>query len=381
MTLPPFVQELLLRLSLLLALFVVVWIVQRLIRRLLFAPLEAWVENFGSDYGKAIFHAIRRPVRLTVFALAMVAGVTLLNADELVRALANLLARVGIVAAITITIYNLIGLIGFSSDTLEQITGIVIESRLLPFLRTIAQTFVLIIGTLIVLQDLGIDVTGLIASLGVIGLAFSLAARDTAANIFGFTAIVGDNLFEVGDYIVAAGVEGVVEKVGVRSTRLRRLDQSIVAVPNGLLAAEKVANWTRLGKRRLDFLLNVDEVTNSEQMKALTAHIRAFLQARPYEERESVVVSFFNYDGQRAQIRVLCYVRLRDWNAFTLEREQINLGLMDILGQFRSDPQGFVQRPRPASLPPRPSDFPNQANDTGALPPASAARADDDDVD
>jgi len=379
MTIPPFLQELLVRLGLILALFVVVWIVQRLIRRLLFVPLEAWVERFGSDYGKAIFQAIQRPVRLTIFALAMVVGVGLLNADELVRTFANLLARVGIVAAVTITVYNLIALIGFSSATLEQISGIVIEARLLPFLRTLAQTFVLVMGMLIVLQDLGIDVTGLIASLGVIGLAFSLAARDTAANIFGFTAIVGDNLFDVGDYIVAAGVEGVVEKVGVRSTRLRRLDQSVVAVPNSLLAVEKVANWTRLGKRRLDFLLHVDDVETSEAMRALTAHMRGFLQARPYTERDSVVVSFFNYDGLHAQIRVLCYIRLRDWNAFTQEREQINLGLMDILALFRADPTAFIARPRPNSLPLRPSDFPDQANDTGAMLPASAARTDEED--
>ena len=99
-------------------------------------------------------------------------------------------------------------------------------------------------GAMIIIREFGYDVTGLIASFGVIGLALSLAAKDTAANVFGFTAIVSDNPFQVGDYITMGDFAGTVEHVGVRSTRVRKLDQSLVTVPNSKLTDSAVTNWS-----------------------------------------------------------------------------------------------------------------------------------------
>src|SRR5947208_14792157 len=96
---------------------------------------------------------------------------------------------------------------------------------------------VLALALVIIIQVWGYDVTGLIAGLGLGGLALSLAAQDTLSNVFGFAAIVSDRPFVVGEYIKTKDVEGAVERVGLRSSRVRQIDQAIVAVPNNLLAS------------------------------------------------------------------------------------------------------------------------------------------------
>ena len=134
------------------------------------------------------------------------------------------------------------------------------------------------LGAIFILQELSFDVAALIASLGVVGLGISLASQDTVSNMFGFAAIVSDNPFKVGDYIKTPAVTGVVESVGVRSTRVRQLDQALVTVPNNLLTNAVVLNWARLEKRRLDVTLNFTYSTSADQMRAVVAGIRELLE-------------------------------------------------------------------------------------------------------
>lgn len=362
----PVLQELIVRLLLLAGALLLIWVVQRLIRRMVFAPIEAWVEKSGSEYIKSVYSAIHRPIRIVTLAIAITVGIALLNFDPSIQRLAATLTRALVFAAVTLIIYNAVSIVSLNDKILERLTGIDLEPRLLPFIRTVVQVFIILMGALIVLQEFGVDVTGLIASLGVVGLAFSLAAKDSAANIFGFTAIVGDNLFEVGDYIVAGDIAGTVEHVGVRSSRLRKLDQSIISVPNSKLADASVENWTRLHKRRVDFGLRIKRIEHSAQMRALITRLRAYLQNRGYVERDSVNVFFSNLitndtGDTLCEVRINFYIKLRDFNAFSLEREQINLGLLDILNAYQNDPDGFSTQPLPTVAPPTRSDVPSQA--------------------
>src|SRR5262249_8920002 len=148
-------------------------------------------------------------------------------------------------------------------------------------------------------QEWGYDVTGLIAGLGLGGLAISLAAQDTLSNIFGFAAIVSDRPFVVGEYVKTKDVEGSVERVGLRSTRVRQIDQAVVAVPNSMLASSAILNWSRLSKRKLEVTLGVTYKTRPDQMEALLASLREMLKAHDKVDPNSVVVYFIGF-GQSA---------------------------------------------------------------------------------
>src|SRR5262249_35855949 len=128
----------------------------------------------------------------------------------------------------------------------------------------------IVLAVLVIVQEWGYDPSGLIAGLGIGGLAISLAAQDTVKNLFGFTTIVGDQPFTVGDFIKTADVEGTVEHVGVRSTRIRRQDQAYVTVPNSVLANSAILNWSRLSKRWIDMTLRITyDASRSDILKLL----------------------------------------------------------------------------------------------------------------
>jgi len=329
--LPLDVQAVILRILLLLIVLAVVWVLRRVITALLLTPVRQLVKRTSAGTDDLILRSIKGPLNVTVIAIAIALTVAVLDFGLDVTTFARNLTRSLLIAAAIFAVYNIVGIITLTPEALRRVTGINIERRLLPFLTTILKVFIVVMGVLIIIQEWGYDATGLIASLGVVGLAFSLAAQDTAANLFGFTAIVSDNPFDVGDYIIMGDVAGVVEHVGVRSTRIRKPDQSLVAIPNNTLSNAAVTNWSRLQKRRIDFYIGVTYNTNSQQIRELVAKIREMLMSRELVDPESVVVHFVNFGGSSLDIRIICYVWIADWNAYTAEQEQINLEIMDIV--------------------------------------------------
>lgn len=329
--LPLDVQAVILRILLLLIVLVVVWVLRRVITAVLLTPVKRLVKRTSASTDDLIMRSIKGPLNVALIAIAIALTVAMLNFGPDVTALAGNLTRSLLIAAAVFAVYNIVGIITLTPEALQRVTGLSIEKRLLPFLTTILKIFIVVMGVLIIIQEWGYDATGLIASLGVVGLAFSLAAQDTAANLFGFTAIVSDNPFDVGDFIIMGDTAGIVEHVGVRSTRIRKLDQSLVAIPNNTLSNAAVTNWSRLQKRRIDFYVGVTYSTNSQQMRELVAKIREMLMSRELVDPESVVVHFVNFGGSSLDIRIICYVWIADWNGYTAEQEQINLEVMDIV--------------------------------------------------
>jgi MscS family membrane protein len=183
-------------------------------------------------------------------------------------------------------------------------------------------------------QEWGYDVSGLVAGLGVGGLAVSLAAQDTLANLFGFTMIVGDRPFVVGEFIKTPDVEGIVEHVGMRSTRVRQLDQAYVTIPNAKLADSAILNWSRLSKRRLDARLCIRYDARPEQLEALLERSRALLNAHEKTEPESVVVYLIEYGENGLIVLVRANLLLPDWIEFTAEKEKLFIDILKIVEEL-----------------------------------------------
>ena len=137
------------------------------------------------------------------------------------------LARSLIIVGVAVALNHAITLI-HSGSRLLTATGITLTDELMPFMRTGLRIVLIALALIVIIQEWGYNVSGLIAGLGLGGLAFSLAAQDTVANLFGFSTIVGDRPFAIGEYVITPDAEGIVERVGVRSTKIRTLDQALV---------------------------------------------------------------------------------------------------------------------------------------------------------
>ncbi|MDX1992122.1 MAG: mechanosensitive ion channel family protein [bacterium] len=329
--LPRTVQEVLLYLLVPVATLLLVALLRLILNLLIVRPLRRRAKATASTRDDLILDAIIPPLRLLLLAIALFISINLLGTNSSINTLVTHIVRTLVIVGLVVLIYRLVNLFSTTSTRLFALTGIQVEERLLPFFRVGVQLLLIAVTVVIIIQEWGYDVSGLVAGLGLGGLALSLAAQDTLANVFGFIAIVGDRPFDVGEYIVTPDVEGVVERVGLRSTRVRRLDQALISVPNNKLANSAILNWNKLEKRRVDYILNVTYDATSSDLRHLLTHLRDLLKTHPNVEPDSIVVYFIEFGNDGLKILVRCYLTIPDWGQFTAEKEQINLQVMDIV--------------------------------------------------
>jgi MscS family membrane protein len=318
------------------AVLAALWLLRFVVAWLLSRPLVHLAERSGNpQLDDKLRNIVNAPIQLAFFSMSVIAISAILTLDENGVRIASQLARSLMIAAIGLLIYNIIGVIGFSRNRLYALTGINIEESLLPFIRTGLQFLIVAMLVVIIVQEWGYDVSALVAGLGIGGLAVSLAAQDTIANLFGFSMIVGDRPFVVGDYIKTNDVEGTVERVGLRSTRVRQPDQALVTVPNRTLANSVIMNWSRLGKRYINFIVRTAPDVPPQALQQTLARIREMLEIRPRIETDSILVHFsgFSTADDKLEISVRAYVQLTEWSAYVQEREIINLEIIRIMGE------------------------------------------------
>jgi MscS family membrane protein len=327
-------QGIILRVVLAVLALVIVWLLRRVLAWLVLSPIRRASEK--NRILAALLQVVEVPARFLVIAAAVFIGASILGLND--TFLQNLV-RTLVLIGVALGVYRLVDVLGFSSKQLNDLTGLVLEQELLPFFRTALRLVILAVAFVIIAQEWGYDVSGLVAGLGLGGLAFSLAAQDTIANLFGFTAVVGDRPFVEGEYIRSDVFEGTVEHVGIRSTRVRQLDQSLVIVPNNKMATMPITNWSRLKRRRYHGTLKVSYKANSSDLRHLVTALRALLEARPHVEKGSIQVFLGQLTEVGIEIQISCMIRLVDYMGYATECQEITLEVLTLL---EASPVDFV---------------------------------------
>jgi len=329
--LPPFMQDIVINLILLIVSIVMILVLRRVLTLILVRPMRSVARRTNTAIDDTLIDEVLPPIRIAVVGLALIITVNLFNFGPEMQQITETIARTLIIGAGFYALIKVFGIVSLRPDVFKRVTGLSIPERLLPFLNTVVKYLIVALGAIFILQELNFDVAALIASLGVVGIGISLASQDTVANLFGFAAIVTDNPFEVGDFIKTPDVSGVVEQVGMRSTRVRQLDQALVTVPNNLLSNAVVLNWSRLQKRRINFTIGLTYDATSQQIKAFVHHVREMLKEAEDVDPETVVVHFVEFGASSLDVLVICQVLLPDWGEFTARKEQLYLEIMEIV--------------------------------------------------
>ncbi len=326
-------QDLILRILLTIVAVLVIWQLRRAVFRIVLPLLRQYAKRNSWDVDDLLRDAIRTPVRLLIIALGIYVAALILSADG-VPSFIDHLTRSLVIVALFSVLYKIVGLLTRSTTIVSGATGLKIDDQLLPFVRTALQVVLVALAVVITLQEWEYDVGGLIAGLGLGGLAFALAAEDTVANLFGFTTIVGDRPLLQGEFIVTPDVSGVVERVGFRSTRIRQMDQAIVTIPNSALANSVITNWSRLEKRWVNMTIGVTYHTTPDQMRALLARLEQLLKDHEDVDPDSVTVLFMNFGDSALEVLVRAYMRIADWTVFQKTRQGVMLEIMDIVADL-----------------------------------------------
>jgi len=196
----------------------------------------------------------------------------------------------------------------------------------------VMKAILLALALIVLLQNVGLDVTGLIAGLGVGGLAIALAAQKTIANLFGGVSLVADQPVRVGDFCkFGDNKTGTVEEIGIRSTRVRTLDRTLVTIPNSEFSEMQLENYGARDQVRLLTTLTLRYETSPDQLRHVLTELRKMLVAHPRVAEDPARVRFVNFGAFSLDLEIVAYITTHDWAEFLKVREDIFLRIMDIV--------------------------------------------------
>lgn len=207
------------------------------------------------------------------------------------------------------------------------------DDTVFEFVLKITRVFIYIIAIFLVLAILEINLTGLIAGLGLGGVIVTLAAQDTAKNLFGGAMIFIDKPFVVGDWIEMDSYEGTIEDITFRTTRIRTFENALVNIPNAIIADASVTNWSKMEKRRYKTNLCVELDTPLEKLELLKTRIEKMLQERESVFDDSIIVRFDQITDNGMNILIYTYTNSVSYASYLKEVEDINVKIMKILNE------------------------------------------------
>ena len=210
-------------------------------------------------------------------------------------------------------------------------TGSTIDDQLAPMIIKSLRIVVATIGILSILNNFGYNITSLVAGLGLGGLAFALAAQTTLTNLFGSVTIFSDKPFHIGDWVQVGEINGVVEEVAFRTTRIRRFDQALVSVPNSMFVNTEVINYSAMKKRKIEFYLGITYGTSIDKIKLVVEGIRDIIKNDEKFDHSLYAVRFTDFGSSSLNIYVYCYTTVTDFVKFQEVKEELNLKIMRLL--------------------------------------------------
>jgi len=301
--------------------------------QLFIATLKRMAKKTETTFDDKIVEVLERPLRWGVVVIGFYAAVSIfkISADMNV-VLGHLLRSLITLLAVWIA-YRALSIFSLSLQSFSHRFHSELGESLSKLLVSIAKAFVIVIGAVTIFQEWGFNVTGFIASLGLVGMALALAAKDTAAHFFGSIVLFTDRPFKIGDWIVTPEVEGTIEEIGIRSTKVRTFAQALVSVPNGSLANAAILNWSKMGKRRIKMTLGLTYSTTATQMQTILEQMRELLHNDEDVHPDTIFVHFTDF--QESALGIFCYffTKTTHWGEYMAVRERLNLELMRIVEQ------------------------------------------------
>lgn len=227
------------------------------------------------------------------------------------------------------------------------------DDMLVPLLRRTVKLLVVLIGLIALVSSLTGDIWHVLAGLSIGSLAIGFAAKDSIENLFGTFTVLLDGPFKIGDLVKVGDIEGAVEEVGFRSTRIRTAEDSLVTVPNSRFIVSHVDNLGARRARRIKLGLGVTYDTPAETLEAFCEGVRELIRAHPYTTNENYHVWFAGYGASSLDIELICFVAAADYATFTRERHRLYLDILRLaqrLGVKFAYPTTTVWMGRPEDL-------------------------------
>jgi MscS family membrane protein len=303
-----------------------------LVTRALVPLLRPLLRRMTGEEDDRTLRSIKAPLRLILVSVAF----RFFSTFSTSLAMRQFWTRV----AITIGIIGLAWLVIKSSDGVSELYIMSLRRRGRPgkiamwtLVRRLFRATVVVVTALVFLHRAGSDLTAILTGLGIGGLAFALAAQKTLENLLGGIMVITDEPLRVGDFCRIGDQMGTIEDIGLRSTRIRTLARTVIAIPNGQLAMANVENFTLRDKFWFRHLIGLRYETTADQLRFVLAGIRTMLYSHPKVERDAARIRFVGFGGSSLDLEIFAYVKATEMSEFLAIQEDLLLRIMDIIAE------------------------------------------------
>ena len=302
---------------------------------LLAGPVQSLLKHLVSrtetELDDALVHSVRGPIVLLIGVATsrlLLYWIVLPGAAE--QIVVEVQRAIAVVAAFWILL-RVIGVMQLALPLTDWGSSHPALRSLLPLVGRVARLLVLVIGLLTVIASFGYPIATILAGLGIGGIAVALGAQKSLEHFFGSVSIGVDQPFGVSDWVIVDGVEGEVEAIGLRSTRIRTLERTVVSIPNGRLAESRSENFGPRDRIRMRTMIGLEYGTTAAQVERVRDGIEAMLRAHVSTWPGRVVVGLTQFSSSSIDLEIFCWVMTTDVDEFRLIRQAHYLGIMRVV--------------------------------------------------
>ncbi|HEX7485058.1 MAG TPA: mechanosensitive ion channel domain-containing protein [Vicinamibacterales bacterium] len=309
---------------------VAAFIITAFLARLLTFLVRIVLRRLSGDLAPASVRSLLRPAHWLIL------GATLRGMSDYLltlrqRYVGGRLATLVIIASITwLGVTILATTVGRWARTLER-QGTTERIALVRLMGRLLQTTAVVLGILALLQAIGINLTPVLAGLGVGGIAVALASQKTLENLFGGMIVIGDSPIRIGHFCRVGTMTGTVEDIGLRSTRIRTLARTVISIPNADLASQSIENFAARDKLLFNHTFTLRYETTAEQLRLVLANVGTLLCQHEKIESSSVRVRLLRFAPSGFEVELFAYVNVTDFEGFLEAQEDLLLRLMDTI--------------------------------------------------
>lgn len=305
----------------------IAYVLRRVVTTVLFGFFKRLASRTETTLDDKLFPALEGPVKAVIVVVGTVASIKVLKFS----ATADQTLGYAYTAAFSLVIFW--GFLRAFNTVLDHLQGVAHQKQLglapfMPWIKKTLLTIVFVFGVLMIAQSLGADVKAFLAGLGIGGLAFALAAQDTIANVFGSVVVAIDQPFRIGETVKIGAHTGAVEDIGLRSTKIRLADKSLVIIPNRTVANEAIVNLSRFTGRRVEQVFGLTYDATPAQLEEIVAEIRRLIVSEPEVNVPDTQVYFRDFSASSLDLWVAYVTKDADFAKHMALRQRLNLAIM-----------------------------------------------------
>ena len=319
-----------------LGIFLLFLLLRGVFTRIVLGTLGGISRRTINRFDDELITALEQPLRFVFIIVGLYAATQFVSFPEQVELLLTRLVRTFIAFAIFWTLYRCVAPLSFLIDKAFGAFGhSTLGDSVKDFIAKLARFVIVCVGIVAVLEEWQFNVGAVLGGLGLVGMAVAFGAQNLIANLFAGVTIFLDGIFEKGDWIRGGGVEGTVEDIGFRTTKIRRFDKALTTIPNDKLAGDAVINFSRMTNRRVHWKIGIEYSATEGQLRQIVNGIKAYVHDNDdFEIDPAKVITLIHVDSfndSSIDIMLYCFTATTKWAEYMRVKEDLAFAIKGIV--------------------------------------------------